>query len=78
MRITLDQFQTDFVTGLDSVVVGAQWLQEVLKERNKFYREIEELKKVNSGSMLKVSKLQARVLELEAKDKNIYILDTLA
>lgn len=78
MKITLDQFQQDFVTGLDSVVVGAQWLQDLLRERDKLEREVNELKKSNSGLLLSNSRLKNQVLELQSKDKNIYILDTLA
>lgn len=78
MKITLDQFKQDFVTGLDSVVVGAQWLQDLLKERDKLEREVNELKKSNSSLLFSNSRLKNQVLELQSKDKNIYILDTLA
>ena len=47
MKITLEQFQTDFVTGLDSVVVGAQWLQDLMRERDKLQREVFALQKTN-------------------------------
>ena len=78
MRITLDQFQTDFVTGLDSVVVGAQWLQDVLKERDKLKRQANENQYKIKKYEERIITLSDRVLELELKDKNIYILDTLA
>ena len=74
MRITLDQFQTDYVTGLDSVVVGAQWLQDLLRERDKLRNEVKKIKKYEE----RIITLTDRVLELELKNNNIYILDTLA
>ena len=78
MRITLEQFQTDFVNGLDSVVVGAVWLQELLKERDRLEREVSKLQKDNHCLLLNNSRLNNRILEFELANKNIYILDTLA
>ena len=78
MKITLDQFQTDFVTGLDSVVVGAQWLQDLIRERDKLQREVFALQKTNGGLIEENSRLKNKILCLELSDKNIYILDTLA
>jgi FtsZ-binding cell division protein ZapB len=78
MKITLDQFQQDFVTGLDSVVVGAQWLQDLLKERDKLEREVNELKKTNEALRRKADRWKDEANRLQLQDKNIYILDTLA
>ena len=78
MRITLDQFQTDYVTGLDSVVVGAQWLQDLLRERNRLMIINKELIDARDGLRNQNSRYRDKIAELEAKDKNIYILDTLA
>lgn len=78
MRITLEQFQTDFVNGLDSVVVGAVWLQDKLRELDKAKRYNADMQKINASLLQKNSTLKNRVLELECQDKNIYILDTLA
>ena len=78
MKITLEQFQTDFVTGLDSVVVGAQWLQDLMIERDKLQREVFALQKTNCGLIEKNAKIKNKILCLELSDKNIYILDTLA
>lgn len=77
MKITLDQFQQDFVTGLDSVVVGAQWLQDLLKERDKLEREVNELKKTNEALRKQVERWINEANRLQLQDKNIYILDTL-
>lgn len=78
MKITLDQFQQDFVTALDSVVVGAQWLQDLLRERDKLEREVNELKKTNEALSRKADKWKDEAHRLQIQDKNIYILDTLA
>ena len=78
MRITLEQFQTDFVNGLDSVVVGAVWLQDLLRERDKLKRENSYMRKINETLVHRNNSLKDKVLELELADKNIYILDTLA
>ena len=78
MKITLDQFQQDFVTGLDSVVVGAQWLQDLLRERDKLEREVNELKKTNEALSRKADRWKDEANRLQLQDKNIYILDTLA
>ena len=78
MRITLEQFQTDYHTGLDSVVVGAQWLQDLIRERDKLQREVFALQKTNGGLIEENSRIKNKILCLEFSDKNIYILDTLA
>ena len=78
MRITLEQFQSDFVNGLDSVVVGAVWLQDLLRERDKLKRENSYMRKINETLVHRNNSLKDKVLELELADKNIYILDTLA
>ena len=78
MKITLDQFQQDFVTGLDSVVVGAQWLQDLLKERDKLEREVNEIKKTNEALSRKADRWKDEAQRLQLQDKNIYILDTFA
>ena len=78
MRITLEQFQADFVNGLDSVVVGAVWLQDLLKENDKLKRENSDIKKINETLVHRNNRLKDKIQELELADKNIYILDTLA
>jgi hypothetical protein len=78
MKITLEQFQTDFVTGLDSVVVGAQWLQDLMRERDKLQREMFALQKTNGGLIEENARLKNKILCFELSDNKIYILDTLA
>lgn len=78
MKITLEQFQTDFVTGLDSVTVGAQWLQDLMRERDKLQREVFALQKTNGALIEENARLKNKILCFELSDKNIYILDTLA
>lgn len=78
MKITLEQFQTDYHTGLDSVTVGAQWLQNLMIERDKLQREVFALQKFNGNVMEEVERLKNKIFLLELKEKNIYILDTLA
>lgn len=78
MKITLEQFQTDYHTGLDSVVVGAQWLQDLMRERDKLQREVFSLQKFNGKAMQEIERLKNKISLLELSDKNIYILDTLA
>lgn len=78
MRITLEQFQTDFVTGLDSVVVGAEWLQQMMRNHRKLQTEYDNLVAKEKWLIRENSKLKNRVLSIELADKNIYILDTLA
>lgn len=78
MKITLEQFQTDFVTGLDSVVVGAQWLQDLMRERDKLQREVFALQKTNGALIEENARLKNKILCFEFVDNKIYILDTLA
>ena len=78
MKITLDQFQTDFVTGLDSVVVGAQWLQDVLRERDSFKKVNKELSRANEELKKQNHRYRSKIVELEMKQNCIYIMDTLA
>ena len=77
MRITLDQFQTDYVTGLDSVVVGAQWLQQLLQTHTKLQHELTALQRTNAGLMQRNSQLRGKITSLEATDSQVYIINTL-
>ena len=78
MDTVIEQFQVDYYENGTNAVVGSRWLQELLKERDKLKHEVLEEKNKNRRLEDKVSRLEARVLELTIKDKNIYILDTLA
>ena len=77
MRITLEQFQTDFVTGLDSVVVGAQWLQQLLQTNTKLQHELTALQHTNAGLLSRNSQLREKIATLEAQDRQVYIVNTI-
>ena len=78
MKTNLEQFQVDYYENGVNAVVGSEWLQQVLKERDKLRRDILDEKHKVKLLEEKVSRLESKVMTFELNDKNIYILDTLA
>ena len=78
MKTTSEQYQVDLQLETHNAVVGAQWLQDLMRERDKLQREVFALQKTNGSLIEENSRLKNKILCLELSDKNIYILDTLA
>ena len=78
MKITLEQFQTDFHTGLDSVVVGAQWFQDLMRTHKKLQSEYDNLVAKSKWVIKENQQLKEKIKRIQLSDNKIYILDTLA